>query len=480
MSTFSDDFVTIHHGDCLDVMRGMDADSIDAIVTDPPYGLSFMGRDWDHGVPGEHFWREALRVAKPGCHLVAFGGTRTYHRLAVAIEDAGWEVRDCLGWLYGSGFPKSLDVSKAIDKRGGVIPWQVEFAQHLKSIKPATVRVADINAHVSSGTKSNFWGHFTDTTSQPLLPTFEQYERLKELLPIGAEWDELFAPEAEREVIGTKTSGIANKDESPRHTIGASKSVECDITAPATPEAERWQGWGTALKPAWEPIILARKPLGSTVAACVQTWGTGALNIDECRVKYASKDDAAAAAAEQRSRQTDRNFEGWGMGAQTLDRAEYLAGSAGLGRWPANIVHDGSDEVLAVFPQTSSGKMLPTPVDAGERGVYAANSAFTTMETYGDSGSAARFFYCAKADKGERDDGIIDSRNTHPTVKPLDLMRWLVRLVTPPDGIVLDPFMGSGTTLKAARAEGHTSIGIDLDAAHCEIAWGRLSQGVLL
>ena len=395
---FSDDWTTIHHGDCLDVMRGMDADSIDAIVTDPPYGLSFMGRDWDHGVPGEAFWAEALRVAKPGAHLVAFGGTRTYHRLAVAIEDAGWEVRDCLGWLYGSGFPKSLDVSKAIDKEAG-------------------------------------------------------NERLdREVGDYGA-----------------------NRVLSPTITVkNAGKPI-----AAAAAAAAAYQGWGTALKPAWEPIILARKPLGSTVAACVQTWGTGALNIDECRVKYASKDDAAAAAAaEQRSRQTDRNFEGWGMGAQTLDRAEYLAGSAGLGRWPANIVHDGSDEVLAVFPQTDSGAPH-TLHDTGSRSLDFGMGA-SERAVAGGSGSAARFFYTAKASKSERDDGIIDSRNTHPTVKPLDLMRWLVRLVTPPDGVVLDPFMGSGTTLKAARAEGHTSIGIDLEREHCEIAWGRLSQGVLL
>ena len=399
--TFADDFVTIHHGDCLTVMAEMDADSVDAIVTDPPYGLSFMGRDWDHGVPGEAFWREALRVAKPGAHLVAFGGTRTFHRLTCAIEDAGWEVRDCLGWLYGSGFPKSLNIG---------------------------------------------------------------------------------------------------------------------------------DGWGTALKPAWEPIILARKPLSGTVAANVQQHGTGALNVNGTRI---ATDDPHGGGAKASSGFVD-GYEGDG----------YTPGSP-LGRWPANIVHDGSDEVLAVFPQTESGK---AEIGMGGNGESLFMPGSTVASCYADKGSAARFFacfpgddrcsdrrpahlyggaeegrccakhtpqdsdltrfrYCAKADKRERDEGLYGfeeqrcsdrqstdgvggdnprnrtnnaRRNFHPTVKPLDLMRWLVRLVTPPDGIVLDPFMGSGTTLKAARAEGHTSIGIDLEREHCEIAWGRLSQGVLL
>ena len=381
----SDDWTTIHCGDCRDVMREMPAESVDAIVTDPPYGLSFMGREWDHGVPGEAFWREALRVAKPGAYLVAFGGTRTFHRLTCAIEDAGWEVRDCLGWLYGSGFPKSLDVSKAIDKEAGaereVVGMGAADCEYLRRGEPCR-------------------GH-----------------------------------------------GDAGKSQS-----GA--TIHVPATAPATDAAKQWDGWGTALKPAWEPVILARKPLCGTVARNVQQYGTGALNIDGCRIATDDKyvintfDDGA------------KPF-GDAVGEAYSSRVETQ------GRWPANIVHDGSDEVLAVL------------------------------------GEQARFFYTAKASKAERDDGLFDfpevrrtdgrdteaenprlrtqaRRNFHPTVKPLDLMRWLVRLVTPPDGIVLDPFMGSGTTLKAARAEGHKSIGIDLEPEHCEIAWGRLSQGVLI
>ena len=400
-ATFTDDWTSIHHGDCLTVMSGMEPDSIDAIVTDPPYGLSFMGREWDHGVPGEAFWREALRVAKPGAHLVAFGGTRTYHRLAVAIEDAGWEVRDCLGWLYGSGFPKSLDVSKAIDKERG--------------------------EDVPTGKAFNFKG-------------------------------------------GTDPKRAAEFQENGRTHVEY---------APISAAAAAWSGWGTALKPAWEPIILARKPLTTTVAGNVQRWGTGAINIDGCRVEWASDTERAEVNARTapNSRHLPENSDGttgWGSG-RVRDRDDLTSPQ---GRWPANIVHDGSDEVLSVFPQTDSGAPHTLNDSGSRQSEYGLGAS--TRAVAGGTGSAARFFYTAKASKSERDDGLFDDRNTHPTVKPLDLMRWLVRLVTPPDGVVLDPFMGSGTTLKAARAEGHRSIGIDLERDHCEIAWGRLSQGVLL
>ncbi len=410
---FEDDWVTIYHGDCLDVMRGMAAEDVDAIVTDPPYGLSFMGREWDHGVPGTPFWAEALRVAKPGAHLVAFGGTRTYHRLACAIEDAGWEVRDCLGWLYGSGFPKSLDVSKAIDKEAGV----------------------------------------------------------------------------ERPVVGRHPSPAKSIYSQATATLPA----EVPVTEAATEAAAAWSGWGTALKPAWEPCILARKPLTGTVAGNVQQWGTGAINIDGCRI-----------GDEVRTNQPGSTRPRTSMGDGWREDAEP---TTAIGRWPANIVHDGSDEVLAVFPQTGpSFTAAPFIGTTPNSGYCGALDGPRPPRGYVDDGSAARFFYCAKADKRERDEGLfafdeqeagikngsgrgyserdpyakIMRRNTHPTVKPLDLMRWLVRLVTPPDGVVLDPFMGSGTTLKAARAEGHRSIGIEMEAEYCATARGRLAQGVLL
>lgn len=391
---------TLHAGDCRDVMRDYPADHFDSIVSDPPYGLSFMGKGWDRGVPGEEFWREALRVAKPGAHLLAFGGSRTFHRLTVAIEDAGWEIRDVVCWLYGSGFPKSLDVSKAIDRAAG----------------------------------------------------------------------------AEREVIGvrrqapkfnTALSGLSNTGYNRRLDEGA--AAEFNLTAPATADAQQWSGWGTALKPAWEPVIVARKPLVGTVAANVTRYGTGAINIDGCRV-----------------------------------------GDTAAGRWPANVMHDGSDEVVAGFPTTG-------PAQASMRGdrtgvvMDADWGGPNTLRGHNDAGgSAARYYYCAKASRADRDEGCdhlpartgaeaverdddtaglqspragagrtADTvRNFHPTVKPTDLMRYLARLVTPPDGLLLDPFMGSGSTGKGALLEGFRFVGIDLDPAHVAIAEARCQFAV--
>lgn len=406
----------IHCGDCLKIMPTLDENSIDAIVTDPPYGLSFMGKDWDHGVPGEHFWREALRIAKPGAHLLAFGGTRTFHRLTCSIEDAGWEIRDCIMWVYGSGFPKSLDVSKAIDKAAGAEGTfgAPKSAAHAGWIDRGRMRGAE--------------GH--DGWQRPWIQDAEAVER-------------------------------------------SARRYE-----PATPAAQQWDGWGTALKPAWEPIILARKPLVGTVAANVLAWGTGALNIDGCRIgttdtlgRTNNDRDPASAAAFLISE---------GRGGR-FDRSD-----AAGGRWPANVIHDGSDEVMAGFPETSSGVRNGT-----------GKKKFSCEASHG---SAARFFYCAKASRedrnegceifkkkmlrwssGEQSPGTFQSdgtdkyaNNFHPTVKPTDLMRYLCRLVTPPGGVVLDPFMGSGSTGKAAVLEGFEFVGIELNAEYCQIARARI------
>ena len=367
-------------GDCLEVMKTLDAASIDAIVTDPPYGISFMGKDWDSGVPGVAFWREALRVAKPGCHILAAGGTRTYHRLAVAIEDAGWEIRDCVLWLYGNGFPKSHNVSKAIDKQFG----------------------------------------------------------------------------AEREIIGTERNFGASKSEDDKIAFG-DYAGEWDITKPSTDEAKQWEGWGTALKPAFEPFVLARKPLDGTVAANVLRHGCGGLNVDGCRV-----------GAEERPVM---------VRTQTVVSATSMSGqskgatSSGelttSGRWPANVIHDGSDEVTQPL------------------------------------GTAARFFYVPKASRSEREAGldgmeeISTSRyaemgqgplpqqtpskstkqaNHHPTVKPVALMSYLCRLITPPNGTILDPFCGSGSTGVAAIREGFKFVGIELNPDYAEIATRRIDH----
>jgi site-specific DNA-methyltransferase (adenine-specific) len=369
---------TLHHGDCLEVMATMADNSVDAVVTDPPYGLSFMGKRWDYDVPSVEVWAECLRVLKPGGHLLAFAGTRTQHRMAVRIEDAGFEIRDMIAWVYGSGFPKSLDVSKAIDKAAG----------------------------------------------------------------------------AEREVVG-----IAGRSGSARACMaGDFAGGEYHATAPATSEAQQWQGWGTALKPAWEPVIVARKPLTGTVAANVLKYGTGAINIDGCRVD-----------GTPRTTHADGNRQGthpapmdWG------NRTEHAAPGAS-GRWPANVIHDGSEEVVGLFPDV--GKSTGGGKKNGDKFCGGFAPSGEDVIGYGDSGSAARFFYCAKASKADRGEG-----NTHPTVKPTDLMRYLCRLVTPPGGIVLDPFMGSGSTGKAAILEGFQFIGIERDAEYLAIAEARTSH----
>jgi site-specific DNA-methyltransferase (adenine-specific) len=363
---------------------------VSAVVTDPPYGLSFMGKKWDYDVPAVEVWAECLRVLKPGGHLLAFAGTRTQHRMAVRIEDAGFEIRDMIAWVYGSGFPKSLDVSKVIDKAAG----------------------------------------------------------------------------AEREVVGSKTITGMTPD---RETFGANdrssgkgmgfRPGDVSITAPATPEARQWSGWGTALKPALEPITVARKPLIGTVAENVLQHGTGGLNVDGCRVgteTVKSHHTAMLSHGGQNSRP-------WHDGHKNTTHEN-------TGRWPANLIHDGSDEVVGLFPERDGGS-FPEKQNTKSMFMTSQGKGLSPSREMGDTGSAARFFYTAKADKSDRGPG-----NNHPTVKPLDLMRYLVRLVCPIGGIVLDPFSGSGTTLAAAQAEGCLAIGVEREAAYCEIIKGRFHQ----
>lgn len=377
--------VTLKFGDCLQVLRSMSDCSVDSVVTDPPYGLSFMGKKWDYDVPDVDVWVECLRVLKPGGHLLAFAGTRTQHRMAVRIEDAGFEIRDMIAWVYGSGFPKSLDVSKAIDKAAGV----------------------------------------------------------------------------EREVVGFDPVAAKRTAAVGTNTFDDYKGQSGDITAPATDAARQWQGWGTALKPALEPITVARKPLVGTVATNVLAHGTGALNIDGCRVPA---DDGANRARPPR---TPNAILGGGKGTN-LTASEH----DDLGRWPANLIHDGSDEVVGAFPVTGPSNVR-RPIGGaiyGGNSLNATVTADTTVRGVSDNGgSAARFFYCAKASKSDRGDG-----NTHPTVKPTDLMRYLCRLVTPPGGVVLDPFMGSGSTGKAAMLEGFRFVGIERDANYFVLANQRV------
>jgi DNA modification methylase len=350
------DRVDLRHGDCVALMRSMPDCSVDSCITDGPYHLcsvvrrfgangtlqsrrqstGILGQGWDGGDISFRVetWAEVCRVLKPGGHLLAFSGARTYHRMAVAIEDAGFEIRDQIGWMFGSGFPKSHSISKMLDQRvGAYVPGEV--------------------------------------------------------LPTNREIDDVEGGSREFR-FGAKTA-----------------------ENPQTDDAREWKGWGTAIKPAWEPICVARKPLIGTIVDNVLEHRTGAINIDGCRIG---------------------------------------GGTAGEGRWPANVIHDGSAEVLAAFAQF------------GERGVRGI-------------GTAARFFYVAKPSRAERDAGLQALPNgRHPTIKPTDLMAYLCRLVTPPDGLVLDPFMGSGSTGRGAVLEGMRFIGCELSDDYINIAAARIAD----
>jgi DNA modification methylase len=488
-------------GDCKRLMPWLPANSVDAIVTDPPYGLSFMGKGWDHGVPGVPFWIEALRVLKPGGHMLAFGGTRTYHRLAVAIEDAGFDIRDCLMWLYGSGFPKSHDVSKAIDKANG--KHEVDrrkFGEYIRSARQASgLSAAEVNRHMRMPQGVGWWeGKGVGEKWDLHLPSRATYARLKTLLSLDGSFDYLIEwAEAEREVLGTSANGIAGgtkQHAGQDEAWGFSETF--NITAPATDAAREWQGYGTALKPAWEPIILARKPMAGTVATNVLQHGTGALNIDGCRIAG----DVPTTVHGVSSRQ------GEVYGKFREEPQAFTPNSAG--RWPANVM---LDEGAAAMLDAQSGERpagnpainrrgSTTGTSIGGRGTYGTASPQEVITGYGDTGGASRFFYTAKASREERNAGLrgmperkphadepngrawdipgshsTPRANHHPTVKPVDLMRWLVRLITPPGGLVLDPFNGSGSTGCAAVAEGFDYLGMELDAEYVAISERRIA-----
>lgn len=392
--------VSLHNGDCLVVLATLPDNSVDSIVTDPPYGIGMMNKKWDYAVPSVAIWRECLRVLKPGGHILAFAGARTQHRMASNIEDAGFEIRDMVTYLYDTN----------------------EAAQALvDSLDPAQLKLLDA-AFGRDGMLGWVYG-----------------------------------------------SGMPK-----------SHNLKGD-----------WEGWGTALKPALEPITVARKPIKGTVAANVLKFGTGAMNIDSCRVGWPG------------GKAPEVGTPGWGGPAKKLTAAPGQSGEtversqpSQLGRWPANVCHDGSAEVVALFPAQAgaSAPVKGTESSPASRGNVTGKRDRVVGVFHGDSGSASRFFYCGKASRKDRHEGMDDpgpqfkhgttlrqventatKGNHHPTVKPTELMRWLCRLITPPGGVVLDPFMGSGSTGKAALIEGFGFIGIELDAGYYEIAELRVT-----
>lgn len=474
--------IRIEEGNCLEVMRRLAAEGVwvDAIVTDPPYHLiakantfgpgqfekqkglkapskrGFMGKAWDGGDVAFNSvtWGTAASLLKPGGHLLAFGGTRTYGRLQWAIEGGGFEVRDMIAWLYGSGFPKSLDVSKQIDKRkdwAALDRFQGEIRKARKRRGMSQSACARAIGLIGPNEILGGGGYMWFETGRKV-PTAAQYRALKAVLALGDDCDAAFEA-AEREVIGEyphdwMPGGFGD------HRFSAH---DHKITAPETDAAKEWQGWGTALKPAIEPICVARKCLTEpSVAANLLKHGTGALNVDGCRVETEG---------ERFARPVNHTglHEGWdrpwkhdpeALARERLKRDESERKAQQLGRWPANVVHDGSAEVEDAFAAFGESKSQ----SGGTRGssqIWGSASGDQQRNGIDDTGTASRFFYTAKADKHDR------WGSKHPTVKPIDLMRWLVRLVTPPGGTVLDPFAGSGTTGIAAMAEGFDCILIE-------------------
>ena len=500
---------TIIHGDCLEELKKLDDNSVDAVITDPPYGLSntkpaqvaevlkawvtgdtvsvpakcggFMGKDWDSFVPPPAVWEECMRVLKPGGHMAVFAGARTQDLMGLSIRLAGFEIRDTLGWVYGSGFPKSMDVSKAIDRSNGENRnRQLEFTEWMRS---TGITATQIN----EATETNMGNHYLTAASQPAIATADLFDKLRPLLPevperierlvaerTGIEWTDY----VKREITQVATRELVQGDAISFDQRSSKERERRDI--PATSDAQRWDGWGTALKPAIEPIILARKPLDGTVANNVLAHGVGGLNIDACRVGNESRINLPAG--------NKANSGGvYKFSNAEVDAFNGAKPAEVAGRFPANVL---LDEHAAKEMDKQSGNAGGGFGVRGKGGSTYANGqgfANTLAETgqtvgYGDSGGASRFFpvfkYQAKAPKKERpvivrEDG---SKIQHPTVKPLKLMEWLVTLITPEGGTVLDPFAGTGTTLQAATNKGFHPIGIEADTDYIQLINKRLGR----
>lgn len=375
----------LHHGDCLEVLKTIPDNSIDAIVTDPPYGLKLMGKRWDHDVPSVEVWQECFRVLKPGGHVLSFSSSRTYHRMTVNIEDAGFEIRDMIAWIYADSMPKGRNISKSID------------AEYMRA--------------------------------NPDKYTKEDLDYLYGRVPKESSWD------------GYK---------------------------PITESAKEWYGWNTSLKPAIEPIALARKPLEKNlnVENNVLKYRTGAININGCRIISDGSHKKGFIPTN-------------GLRNTYSQHAAYHCQDED-GRYPANVLLDDSEEVKRAFPVVKRNKRRLTvrnKVHTEGQLMNGLNGQNHVVIGYDDAeGSASKFFYCAKANKKDRDSGLDGGKNTHITVKPTELMRYLCRLITPPGGIILDPYMGSGSTGKAAMLEGFSFEGIEIDETFLEISRKRIQH----
>ena len=509
------------HGDCLDRMAELEPDSIDAIVTDPPYGLGFMGKAWDELPPGREWADACLRVLKPGGHLLAFGGTRTWHRLAVAVEDAGFEIRDSIFWHYGSGFPKSHNVSKSLgDKvcQCEAIPYSHDGNVH------------GMRDSVQSSTQSPCEGEEPDMLTS--MQRSGEGSRVGDARPQGAEgenagklcgvshargeepsmegWRDVpegrgelrraalcampgtvaddgpcgrvhhGTPPCDGGMDGSTVAPVGSGE--PHQPRPEGQSARESRAVPVERGSQAWRGWpvcggcskprvpaglGTALKPATEPVVVARKPLSGTVAANVLAHGTGALNIGACRIATDEPTKITQRTAPRYSGTTMNNGKVGG-------ERSTIASAAPAGRWPANVVLD--DTTAGILDQQSG---IATSKAGGSSGTHFSSGApgVPTPDRprggHNDQGGASRFFYVAKAPKRERPnvEGV-----QHPTVKPLALMRWLVRLVTPPGGVVLDPFAGSGTTVEAALLEGFDVIGIEREPSYLPLIEARIER----
>lgn len=533
--------IQILNGDSLEVLKQFPDNYFDAVVTDPPYGLGkepnaeemlqawitsgylevkgsgFMGKEWDAFVPQPIFWKEVFRVLKHGGHIVAFFGTRTYDWGVMAMRLAGFEVRDCIQWIYGSGFPKSHNISKTIDKKGGQnLSWFIDYILEIATKKGISKKELTMLFPSKNGNATGWLWNKQNNQSI----TLEQYNKIKDYLQLPFENIE----QAQREVVGKGKAGLTKGS-----IANFSGKTEFDITASSTEQAKQWEGWGSALKPANEPIVLARKPLekGLSIAENVLKNGTGGINIDATRVGTIENLNGGAYSINKKS---DGE---WGSMHNFVGK-EF---EQPQGRFPANLIlthHPECECIGTKKVKAIKGGMGEKSMGAmGKNGIYGnysldklgANAGGVgdengeeTIESWNchedcpikimdeqsggdnDKGGASRFFYVAKASKKERNKGlegfeekIIEGRdegqdernvafkprptpmaNIHPTIKPVALMRYLVRMITPPNGIVLDPFNGSGTTGVACKVEGFNYVGIELDAEYCKISEARI------